>query len=119
MTTPIMGDGLPTPLLGMLGDEYQVFPWDTSEGSEALATCVGVITYGHPAVDGTLMDRMPHKQHRLNNGAALISPAMYATSPSSISARSSLHLLQTSEAMKQLSRTDPICTPTTFCGIST
>ena len=25
MTTPIMGDGLPAPLLGMLGDEYQVF----------------------------------------------------------------------------------------------
>ena len=54
----------------------------------------------------TLMDRMPHKQHRLNNGAALISPAIYATSPSSISARSSLHLLQTSDAMTKLSKTD-------------
>ena len=57
------------------------------------------------------MDRMPHKQHRLNNGAFLKSPAMYPTRQSSISARSSLQLLQTSDAMKQLSGKLPIlCT---------
>lgn len=71
MTTPIMGDGLPTPLLEMLGDEYQVFPWDTSEGSEALATCVGVITYGHPSVDGSLMDRMPNLKVISNHGVGV------------------------------------------------
>ena len=71
MTTPIMGDGLPAPLLGMLGDEYQVFPWDTSEGSEALVTCVGVITYGHPGVDGSLMDRMPNLRVISNHGVGV------------------------------------------------
>jgi glyoxylate reductase len=71
MTTPIMGDGLPAPLLGMLGEEYQVFPWDTSESSEALAMCVGVITYGHPTVDGTLMDRMPNLRVISNHGVGV------------------------------------------------
>ena len=71
MTTPIMGDGLPAPLLEMLGDEYQVFPWDTSECSEALATCVGVITYGHPGVDGSLMDRMPNLRVISNHGVGV------------------------------------------------
>lgn len=71
MTTPIMGDGLPTPLLEMLGDEYQIFPWDTSEGSEALSTCVGVITYGHPGVDGSLMDRMPNLKVISNHGVGV------------------------------------------------
>ncbi len=71
MTTPIMGDGLPAPLLEMLGDEYQVFPWDTSEGSEALSTCLGVITYGHPGVDGSLMDRMPNLRVISNHGVGV------------------------------------------------
>lgn len=71
MTTPIMGDGLPAPLLEMLGDEYQVFAWDTSEGSEALATCFGVITYGHPGVDGSLMDRMPNLKVISNHGVGV------------------------------------------------
>ena len=68
---PIMGDGLPQPLLELLGDRYQVFAWDPSEGSEALATCVGVITYGHPGVDGELMDRMPHLKVISNHGVGV------------------------------------------------
>ena len=71
MTTPIMGDGLPATLLEMLGDGYQVFSWDESEGSEALATCVGVITYGHPTVDGLLMDRMPNLKVISNHGVGV------------------------------------------------
>ncbi len=73
MTTqiPIMGDGLPQPLLDLLGDGYQVFSWDESEGSEALSTCVGVITYGHPEVDGSLMDRMPNLKVISNHGVGV------------------------------------------------
>ena len=71
MTTPIMGDGLPATLLEMLGDGYQVFPWDVSEGSEALATCAGVITYVHPGVDGSLMDRMPNLRVISNHGVGV------------------------------------------------
>ncbi len=68
---PIMGDGLPQPLLDLLGNGYRVYEWDTSEGSEALATCVGVITYGHPRVDGPLMDRMPHLKIVSNHGVGV------------------------------------------------
>ena len=73
MTTqiPIMGDGLPQPLLDLLGDGYQIFPWDESEGSAALSTCVGVITYGHPGVDGSLMDRMPNLKVISNHGVGV------------------------------------------------
>lgn len=71
MTIPIMGDGLPAPLLEMLGEDYQVYEWDTSDGSEALSVCVGVITYGHPAVDGSLMDRMPNLKVISNHGVGV------------------------------------------------
>jgi glyoxylate reductase len=68
---PIMGDGLPPALVRLLGDQYQVFEWDTSEDSIALKTCVGVITYGHPKVDGSLMDRMPHLRVISNHGVGV------------------------------------------------
>lgn len=71
MSTPVMGDGLPEPLLEMLGDAYQVFDWDTSEGSEALANCQAVIAYGHPAVDADLMDRMPNLKVISNHGVGV------------------------------------------------
>ncbi len=69
--TPVMGDGLPQPMLGMLGDEYDVFQWDLSKGSAALDTCVAVITYGHVAVDGALMDRMPRLKVISNHGVGV------------------------------------------------
>ncbi len=69
--TPIMGDGLPQPLLEMLGDQYFVYGWDTSDNSEALARSVGVITYGHPRVDGHLLDRMPNVRVVSNHGVGV------------------------------------------------
>ncbi len=69
--TPVMGDGLPQPMLEMLGDAYEVFPWDLSDGSAALDTCVAVITYGHVAVDGPLMDRMPRLKVISNHGVGV------------------------------------------------
>lgn len=69
--TPIMGDGLPQPLLEMLGDQYFVYEWDTSENSAALAHSVGVITYGHPRVDGALLDRMPNVRVVSNHGVGV------------------------------------------------
>jgi len=66
-----MGDNLPAPLLELLGDQYEVFDWDTSEASAALATCAGIITYGHPAVDGALMDRMPNLKVISNHGVGV------------------------------------------------
>ncbi len=71
MATPVMGDGLPEPLMQMLGDAYEVFDWDTSEGSEALATCQAVIAYGHPAVDSELLGRMPNLKVVSNHGVGV------------------------------------------------
>ena len=69
--TPVMGDGLPEPMLEMLGDDYEVFDWETAENSAALETCVAVITYGHAAVDGPLMDRMPNLKVISNHGVGV------------------------------------------------
>ena len=71
MSIPIMGDGLPQPLLDLLRDDYQVFDWDVSETSEALQVCRAVIAYGHPAVDADLMDRMPHLKVISNHGVGV------------------------------------------------
>ena len=66
-----MGDNLPRPLLELLEGRYQIFDWDTSENSQALQTCVGLVTYGHPAVDGALMDRMPNLKVISNHGVGV------------------------------------------------
>lgn len=66
---PVMGDGLPQPLLDMLGDDWHVHPWD--ESSPALESCVALITYGHPHVNGALMDRMPQLKVISNHGVGV------------------------------------------------
>ena len=71
MLTPVMGDGLPQPLLELLHNDYQVFDWDVSEASEALQVCTAVIAYGHPTVDANLMDRMPCLRVISNHGVGV------------------------------------------------
>ena len=68
---PIMGDGLPPALRDMLGPEFEILEWDESPQSDALARAVGVITYGHPHVDGTLMDRLPNLKIISNHGVGV------------------------------------------------
>jgi glyoxylate reductase len=68
---PVMGDGLPPALLDLLGPAVDVLPWDTSRDSPALARAVGIITYGHPLVDGPLLDRMPHVKIVSNHGVGV------------------------------------------------
>ena len=65
---PVMGDGLPEVFFKLLGNKYEVLPWDDSGGSAALERAVAVITYSHPAVDGPLMDRMPKLKVISNHG---------------------------------------------------
>jgi glyoxylate reductase len=68
---PVMGDGLPTALIERLGPTIEVLPWDTSPNSDALPRVVGMITYGHPLVDGPFMDRMPHLKVISNHGVGV------------------------------------------------
>ena len=74
MTNPpilVMGDRLPPLLRDILGPQIEVLEWDESPQSAALATAVGIITYGHPRVDGPLMDRMPHLKIISNHGVGV------------------------------------------------
>ena len=68
---PVMGDGLPPALLDLLGPSIEVLPWDTSPDSNALTRAVGIITYGHPLVDGPLLDRMPRVKIVSNHGVGV------------------------------------------------
>jgi glyoxylate reductase len=70
-TIPVMGDGLPDALRKLLGCEIEVLEWDDSPNSPALAKAVGIITYGHPKVDGPLMDRAPHLKVISNHGVGV------------------------------------------------
>lgn len=68
---PVMGDGLPPALVELLGSDIEVLPWDDSPNSLALPRAVGIITYGHPTVDGSLMDRIPHLKIISNHGVGV------------------------------------------------
>jgi glyoxylate reductase len=68
---PVMADGLPQSLIDMLGPEIEILEWDDSPSSPALARAVAFITYGHPRVDGPLMDRTPHLKIVSNHGVGV------------------------------------------------
>ena len=68
---PIMADGLPPSLREMLGNRYEILEWDDSASSTALSHAVAFITYGHPRVDGPLMDRAPHLTVISNHGVGV------------------------------------------------
>lgn len=68
---PIMGDGLPESMREMLGSEFEILEWDESAGSPALSRAVALITYGHPRVDGDLMDRTPNLKVISNHGVGV------------------------------------------------
>lgn len=69
--TPVMADGLPPSLLEMLGHDIEILEWDDSPASPALERAVAFITYGHPHVDGPLMDRAPNLKIVSNHGVGV------------------------------------------------
>lgn len=54
----IVDTQLPAEMIEMIGAEYAVRIWPTDPGDPLFGTAVGILTYGHPRVDG-VMDRMP------------------------------------------------------------
>lgn len=68
---PVMGDGLPPLLVELLGPQIEVLPWNVGEGSSVLARAQGIITYGHPTVDGPLLDRMKQVRVVSNHGVGV------------------------------------------------
>ena len=68
---PIMADGLPEMFHQALGDRYEILDWDTSEGSDAVARSVAMLSYAHPLADGALMDRMTNLRVISNHGVGV------------------------------------------------
>lgn len=69
--TPVMADNLPPLFLELLGEDIEVLPWETSAGSESLRRAEAFITYGHPRVDGALMDQAPNLKVISNHGVGV------------------------------------------------
>lgn len=69
--TPVMADNLPPLFLELLGEDIEVLPWETSPGSESLRRAEAFITYGHPRVDGPLMDQAPNLKMVSNHGVGV------------------------------------------------
>ena len=68
---PILADNLPPSLIEMLGDGFRILDWDDRIDPATLAQAVGVVAYGHPRVDGTLLDRMPNVKVVSNHGVGV------------------------------------------------
>jgi glyoxylate reductase len=68
---PVMADNLPRQFLELLGDDFEVLPWDVSDNSESLRRAQALITYAHPRVDGPLLDRAPNVKVISNHGVGV------------------------------------------------
>src|SRR5437868_1330710 len=55
----IVDTQLPADMREMIGPERDVQIWPAGAGDPLFRSAVGLLTYGHPRVDGALMDRMP------------------------------------------------------------
>lgn len=69
--TPLFADNLPPLFIDLLGDDFEILPWDVSSLSTSLSRAEAIITYGHPRVDGALLDRMPNVRVVSNHGVGV------------------------------------------------
>lgn len=67
----ILGDGLPAPLLEMFPEDFHVVPWTESPDLQTAAEIDALVTYGHPTVDGPLLDRFPNVRVVSNHGVGV------------------------------------------------
>lgn len=67
----ILGDNLPAALIEMLADDVRVVPWTESPAPETAEVVAGIVTYGHPNVDGPLLDSFPNVRVVSNHGVGV------------------------------------------------
>jgi glyoxylate reductase len=67
---PILGDGLPPLFLELLGPDFEVVEWETATDDD-LARVRALVTYGHPRVDGPLLDATPEVCIVSNHGVGV------------------------------------------------
>ncbi|MAG92660.1 MAG: D-glycerate dehydrogenase [Planctomycetaceae bacterium] len=68
---PILGDALPDALRALLRDDVEVLAWPEEPAADVLERAEGIVCYGHPNVNGALMDRMPHLRVISNHGVGV------------------------------------------------
>ena len=69
--TPVMADKLPPLFLELLGEDFEILPWATSADPDSLRRAEAFITYGHPRVDGPLLDLAPKLKIVSNHGVGV------------------------------------------------
>ncbi|MFG0333285.1 MAG: 2-hydroxyacid dehydrogenase [Maioricimonas sp. JB049] len=67
----ILGDQLPPQLVELLGDDVEVLPWTDAPDEQQAGKVVGIVTYGHPPVDGPFLDRFPNVKIVSNHGVGV------------------------------------------------
>ena len=67
----IVDTPLPAEMRAMIGAECDVQTWPADAADLLFHTAVGMLTYGHPRVDGAVMDRMPNLKVISNFGVGV------------------------------------------------
>ena len=67
----IVDTQLPAEMLEMIGAECAVQIWPADAADPLFHTAAGLLTYGHPRVDGAVMDRMPNLKVISNFGVGV------------------------------------------------
>jgi glyoxylate reductase len=67
----IVDTQLPAEMLEMIGAECDVQIWPADAADRLFHVAVGLLTYGHPRVDGVVMDRMPNLKVISNFGVGV------------------------------------------------
>src|SRR6476661_2881240 len=67
----IVDTQLPAEMREMIGAECEVQIWPADAADPLFHAAVGLLTYGHPRVDGAVMDRMPNLKVISNFGVGV------------------------------------------------
>ncbi|MDQ2995763.1 MAG: D-glycerate dehydrogenase [Chloroflexota bacterium] len=94
MTHDIIVDTpLPAAMRAMIGADCDVHIWPADAADPLFRTAVGMLTYGHPHVDGAVMDRMPNLKVISNFGVGVDHIDLVAARARSIPVGNTPHIL--------------------------
>ncbi|HSG73150.1 MAG TPA: D-glycerate dehydrogenase [Planctomycetaceae bacterium] len=68
---PLLADELPRNMLELLGNRFEIVPLAKETSKDDYARAEGLITYGHPGIDGDLLDRCPLLKVISNHGVGV------------------------------------------------
>ncbi|MEX0728999.1 MAG: D-glycerate dehydrogenase [Planctomycetaceae bacterium] len=68
---PIMADGLPPSFVDLLGGDFEIHEWNAQSAASVCEQIQALVTYGHPCVDGPLLDRFPNLKVVSNHGVGV------------------------------------------------